>query len=115
MSSDNALETLMDRIPPDVAATFTEAQRAALYSAVKPVSWRRHPINIRLTIPFVGRRFFLTVVGGVERRSKERRVREHRMFPLPTLGNVLFLLGVAGTFVAVTVAGMVLFSNLVQF
>ena len=38
MSTEGALEMLLDRIPPEVAETFTPAQRAALWSAVKPTS-----------------------------------------------------------------------------
>lgn len=115
MPGDASLEMLLDRIPPDVAETFTPAQRAALWSAVKPVSWRRHPVNIRLSFPIVGGRFFITVVGGPEKRSGERRERERRMFPLRTLGNILFLLGLGGAFYATAVLGLVLFSNLIEF
>lgn len=115
MASDGSLETLLDRIPPEVAETFTPEQRAALWNAVKPVSWRRHPVNIRLSFPIVGGRFFVTVVGGPEKRASERRYRERRMFPLRTLGNILFLLGVGGAFYLVAVLGIVLFSKLIEF
>lgn len=115
MAGDGGLEMLLDRIPPEVAETFTEEQRAALWTAVKPVSWRRHPVNIRLSFPIVGGRFFITVVGGPEKRSSERLHRERRMFPLRTSGNILFLLGVGGAFYATAVLGIVLFSKLIEF
>lgn len=115
MTSDAALETLLDRVPPEVAETFTPEQRAALWNAAKPVSWRRHPINLRLTFPLIGVRYFVTVVGGVEKRSVERRVRERRMFPLRTAGNVLFLLGIGAAFYLAAVLSIVLFSNLIEF
>ncbi|HLO77427.1 MAG TPA: hypothetical protein VK196_13305 [Magnetospirillum sp.] len=115
MASEGGLETLLDRIPAEVAETFTPAQRAALWNAVKPVSWRRHPVNIRLSFPMIGGRFFVTVVGGQEKRANERRFRERRMFPLRTAGNILFLLGVGGAFYASAVLGIVLFSNLTEF
>ncbi|MCR6629489.1 MAG: hypothetical protein NVV74_05190 [Magnetospirillum sp.] len=115
MANDGALETLLDRIPPEVAETFTPTQRAALWNAVKPVSWRRHPVNIRLSFPIIGGRYFLTVVGGPEKRSSERRVRERTMFPLRTAGNILFLLGLGGAFYLAAVLGIVLFSNLIEF
>jgi hypothetical protein len=115
MANDSTLETLMDRIPPDVVESFTAEQRAALWNAVKPVSWRRHPVNIRLSFPIIGGRYFVTVVGGPERRSGERRLRERTMFPLRTTGNILFLLGVGGAFYLAAVLGLVLFSNLIEF
>ncbi|MBX9633989.1 MAG: hypothetical protein K2X44_03325 [Magnetospirillum sp.] len=115
MSTEGALEMLLDRIPPEVAASFTVAQRAALWTAVKPTSWRRHPINIRLSFPFLTNRYFVTVVGGVEKRAGERLHRERRMFPLRTAGNILFLLGIGGAFYLAAVLGIVLFSTLIEF
>lgn len=115
MANDGGLEVLFDRIPADVADSFTPQQRAALWSAVKPVSWRRHPINIRLSFPVPGGRYFVTVVGGPERRSSERRDRERRMFPLRTTGNILFLLGLGGAFYLAAVLGIVLLSHLIEF
>lgn len=115
MAGDGGLEMLLDRIPPEVAETFTEEQRAALWTAVKPVSWRRHPVNIRLSFPIVGGRFFITVVGGPEKRSDERRRRERRMFPLRTSGNIFFLLGIGGAFTVTAVLGLVLFAKLLDF
>lgn len=115
MSNDGAFEMLFDRIPAEVAATFTERQRAALYSAVKPTTWRRHPINIRLSFPFLGGEYFITVVGGPEKRDKDRLAREHRVFPFRTVGNIMFLLGVGGAFYLAAVLGIVIFSGLIEF
>jgi hypothetical protein len=115
MSAEGALETLLERVPPEVAETFTPAQRAALYNAIKPVSWRRHPINIRLSFPVFGQRYFVTVVGGVERRSDVRLHRERRIFPLRTTGNILFLLGIGSTFTLASVLCLLLLSKLIEF
>lgn len=115
MSNEGAFEMLFDRIPAEVAGTFTDQQRAALYSAVKPTTWKRHPINIRLSFPFVGGRYFITVVGGPEKRSHERLSREYRMFPFRTVGNIMFLMGVGGAFYLAALAAMVIFSGLIEF
>lgn len=114
-SNEGAFEMLFDRIPAEVAGTFSEQQRAALYTAVKPTTWKRHPINIRLSFPFIGGRYFITVVGGPEKRSFERLDREHRMFPFRTVGNIMFLLGVGGAFTLAAVAALVVFSGLIEF
>lgn len=113
--TDGAFEMLFDRIPVEVAQTFTQAQRAALYSAVKPTTWKRHPINIRLSFPFLGGRYFITVVGGPEKRGADRLAREHRMFPFRTVGNIMFLLGIGGAFTFAAMATMVVFSGLIEF
>jgi hypothetical protein len=54
-------------------------------------------------------------VGGVEKRSGERLHRERRMFPLRTAGNILFLLGIGSAFTFASMAGMVLFTKLIEF
>lgn len=115
MATEASLETLMDRLPPAVAASLTVEQRAALYSAVKPVSWRRHPVNIRLTFPFIGGRYFVTIVAGPERRSVDRVKRERVMHPLRTAGNMLFILGIGGALYLAAVFGIFAFSNLIEF
>ena len=49
----------------------------------------RYPVNIRLTIPFVTRPLFLTLIIGRERRGPERRRTERLLHPLNTWGNFL--------------------------
>jgi hypothetical protein len=114
-TTDGALETLLANVPEDVIASFTPEQRAALWTAAKPISWRKHPINIRFTFPFIGGRYFVTLVGGFERRAKDRIVRERCMHPMLTAGNILFMLGVGGAFYLAAVAGIFLFSSLIEF
>ncbi len=109
------LDELLANIPEAVIESFTPDQRAALWNAAKPVSWRKHPINIRITFPFVGGRYFVTIVGGFERRALDRIVRDRKMHPLRTAGNVLFMLGVGGAFYLAAVIGMFVFSNLIEF
>lgn len=113
--SESPLDMLLDRLPPHVVDSFNEEQRAALWSAAKPVSWRRHPINIRISFPFFSGRYFVTVVGGQEKRSGERVLRERHVFPLRTAGNILFLLGVGGAFYFAALMGLFVFSSLIEF
>jgi len=111
------LESLLQSLPDEVMASFTPEQRAALWQAAKPMTWRRHPINLRLTaaIPVLNHRYFLTVVGGMEKRAPDRVHRERRMFPLRTAGNLLFLLGLGGAFYTAALFGIFMFSNLIEF
>lgn len=48
-----------------------------------------HPVNIRLSIPLGVGRYYLTIVGGKERRAPERLADERKKHPLLTAGNVL--------------------------
>lgn len=57
--------------------------------------WTSHPIDLRISIPFVRGRYYLTIVAGRERRPSERRRQARQDYPLLTVGNALFGLGVA--------------------
>lgn len=109
------LDDLLANLPDSVLASFTAEQRAALWTAARPVSWRRHPVNIRLTFPFFGVRHFVTIVAGIEKRDLDRVRRERVTHPLRTAGNVLFMLGVGGAFYLAAVIGIFVFSNLIEF
>ena len=50
-----------------------------------------HPINIRFSVPFFGRRFYLAVLAGQERRPAERLKADRTKHPLATRANVIFL------------------------
>jgi len=57
-------------------------------------AWVTHPIDIRISIPFVHKRFYFTVVAGQERRRPDRLHHDRTTYPLVTAGNVMFSLGV---------------------
>ena len=52
-----------------------------------------HAINIRLSIPRFFTRYYVTIVAGKERRSRERRVQERQKHPLTGFGNLVFAAG----------------------
>lgn len=92
---------LLSQLPDDIVDTFSAEQRAALWTASRAPTWRRYPVNIRWAFGAFGRRYFLTVVGGVDRRNDERRARESRLHPFRTASNLLFL----------AIAGVVFFTG----
>ena len=49
--------------------------------------WREHPINIRATF----RRFFITLVAGINQRNPDRREEDRKVHPLKTMSNLLFM------------------------
>lgn len=60
-------------------------------------SWSRdHAIDLRLSIPLVFGRYYVTIVAGRERRNQARLVAERGKHPLWTAGNAL-LLAACGT------------------
>lgn len=89
---DGALERFLNRLPEDVAASFTTEQLSAMQAALQFTQWRRHPVDLRMTIPLLWKRFYVVLVAGPERRSKQRLKAERSRNPIWTLGNVGFVL-----------------------
>ncbi len=50
-----------------------------------------HPVNIRLSLPLLFARYYVTIVAGKERRSGERLAGERKKHPLMKLGNLVFM------------------------
>ncbi len=48
-----------------------------------------HPVNIRLSIPVFFARYYVTIVAGKERRSRERLASEYKKHSLMKCGNLL--------------------------
>ena len=91
--------TLLDRLlgpmDRDVANSFTEAQLQELERVLAASSSRRLPIDIRITLPVLRRRYFFTVLAGPERRSAERLKQEranHRLWTFAHVCCLAFLL-----------------------
>lgn len=90
-------ETVFDRMPPWIVDTLTPEQKEAVYLAIRPPEWKFHPINIRLSIPVIRRRYYLTLVGGEDSRSAVRRQQERHRYPLRTAANILFVAAAGAT------------------
>ena len=86
-----SIQSLLARMPRTVLDTFTEDQLDALAQAADQCRWGQHPTDIRLSIPFLGKRFYVVFVAGEERRSTQRRAEERTLRPLATTGNLFFL------------------------
>lgn len=63
---------VIDRIPPDTIATFSDKQLEELQQAFQYFSWKKHPVDVRLSIPFFGHGFYLVMLAGPEKRSVQR-------------------------------------------
>ena len=67
---------LIADIPEDIRETFTPAQLHALARASRNQR-TKHTVDFRVSLPFLGgRRYYLTVLAGRERRSAGRLVAE---------------------------------------
>ena len=63
-----------------------------------------HPLNLRMSIPLVFGRYYITIVAGKERRARARLAMDRRQHPLDTPSNVafLFLIGLVAAAGSVT-------------
>jgi len=100
------VDDVMSRVPPEVTQALSAGQVEKLRAAIAQARpWRRHPIDIRLTLPLFSRRLFVTLVAGADRRNPERRVQDRVTHPLTTVPNLVFI-GV-GVVALYAIAGMV--------
>lgn len=88
------------RIPAELADTFTAAQLDAVKLAFGARSRGAHAVDVRLSLPLLSRRFYVVLLAGKERRSRERRLLDRLLRPFWTYANavvvVAFLLVLAG-------------------
>lgn len=99
---------LLARLPPDFVASLSADQRRALRTALPGQPWRRHPVDLRFTLPLFGRGLYLTLVAGSERRNVVRRRDDRLRHPLHTSGNLAFLVALASLLYALVLTGLVL-------
>ena len=88
-------EWLSSWLPGWVIDTLLPKQKIASYKAEVESRLGRHPGNIRFSLPGFGRRYFLTIVGGEERRSPARGAHEKHRYPLHSAANKFFSRGIA--------------------
>ena len=106
---------LYSRLPPWFLDTLSDKHKEALHQAVTDPSWGRHLVNIRISAPVFRRRFYITVVGGEEKRTAERRAHDRHRYPLRTVANIFFFVGLATAFYAAALVALALFSAVIEF
>ncbi len=108
--AEDELDALTDadgpvgRTPTQILGELSDEQREAVNELLAHQAWSRHPVNLRLTLPvWPGRRYYLTVVAGRERRNPQRRKHERQRHPIFKPGNVWFLVGLLAVLYVISV------------
>ena len=91
--SDHTFKQLFAEIDPKIANTFTVEQLEAIKKGLASRAMTRHSIDIRVSVPIPGLRFYLVLLAGSERRSKVRLRSERGLYPFWTPANILFIIG----------------------
>ena len=106
MSSDADTDPFYDRLQlrfdPAVWRTFTRPQLEAMRAVFGAGGWRQHSLDIRLSVPFFWRRYYLVMLGGRDLRSEARRALEPPKHPFASFGNAIVTV-VCGAALAVLV------------
>ena len=106
--ADSALiRQLFANLPNHIRQGLTTEQSAALAEAARHCKWGAHQTDIRFSMPLFGKRYYLVMLAGEERRSKARRISERAQHPLTTAGNLLF---VGATVTLATLLGSLLWT-----
>ncbi len=102
-------ERMLAKLPPAVRDSLTPQQLDCISDALIPDP-PRHAFDYRASIPFFGRRFYVTLLVGRERRSLERLAREAQLRArhVAIVYSVLLMLVSCASFFAFVLLGYVL-------
>ncbi|MEE8351918.1 MAG: hypothetical protein V3R37_07005 [Rhodospirillales bacterium] len=106
---------LFDRLPEWVVDTLSAEQKKAIHQAIGDSLWTASPVNIRFTVPFFGKKYYVTIVGGGERRGPERQIKDRNKYPLRTVANVFFFIGLVTLFYLLALFVLALQSAIIEF
>ncbi len=95
-ADDDFIQKFLSRIPEVTAASFSEEQLTAVKMAFGGRAWGAHGLDIRRSLPFFGRRFYLVWLMGWEHRSPRRITVFHQNHPLVKLSNAIAILVFSG-------------------
>ncbi|WP_417819692.1 hypothetical protein [Terasakiella sp.] len=104
------------RLDGDIVASLDDWQRHAINDALETAKWsNEHPLNLRLSVPFFTKRFYLTIVGGPEQRTHARLKEERHTHPVRSVINLLFAVGVVGGAAILMLLILALYSSILEF
>lgn len=90
-------EAFLRKLPQDVRDSLTPEQVQAISQAARGTIQRRHPVDLRISVPLpFGERAYAVVLLGKEKRSHARRAMDAQLRPPDSLSRVVvFGLGLA--------------------
>ena len=91
---DDFLDHHFRRVDKRVAASFTAEQRASIRTMFGGRGTTRHPVDVRASLPFGRRRYYLVFLMGRDRRRRFRGAAEDRRVLRELLGTALLAAGV---------------------
>ncbi len=80
-NSPNA-HRMLQRMPAEISATFSAGQVQAIEAALVP---RTHVIDVRLSLPFLGKGAYLVFAAGPNKRAHYRNLQNGNPFVMPAV------------------------------
>ena len=105
---------VLSRLPEEIRDGLAPEQVSAIRKSIRE-DWGGHPVNIRLNIPLLFKRGYVTMVAGVCKRDPERHKQDREVHPLRTIGNILFVGGCAALIYLVVIAAILFYSSAIDF
>ena len=93
------MKRILEQLPPEEQYLFSEHQIEVLHRSALSLPKANHAINVRWSIPFLGKGFYLVFFVGKERRSRKRLLADGDFQLMPRIVLILAsLLGCAIVF-----------------
>ena len=87
-----SLERQHERLEQETRGELSDNSSGSVRKAPGGEPWGNdHPVNIRLSIPLLFGRYYVTIMAGKERRSSERLASERKKHPFMKLGNLVVM------------------------
>lgn len=99
---DPFFKQFLARVPKALANSYTDAQLDAIKRAYGARTRGAHLVDIRLSVPWITRRFYVVFLAGGERRPAGRVALERALRPMWTIANALFI----GLFILAFIAAL---------
>ena len=83
---------IIEQLPPEQRYTFSDQQVDALHQSALALPKAKHIINIRVSVPFIGKGFYMVLLAGREQRSQRRLMADNEFKVLPNLATLLTII-----------------------
>lgn len=85
-NKDPFLEDFFRDLPPALVRSFTDEQLRAIKMQFGARERGAHTVDLRFSVPLL--RHYVVLLIGQERRSRRRRMKDRKNYPLATVGNL---------------------------
>ena len=86
---DPFFQRFFEQVPPEIAHTFTPEQLHAIKHIYGDRTLAKHAVNLRLSVPIPGSRFYFILLSGKEQRSRARILKQSKLYPIWTRLNAI--------------------------